>query len=87
MSTFQKIAPMSPAKISPIETTSGLTILAISLATVSGRMRNAMKFQNAAHNTAWNGLSTRVATIVAIEFAASWNPLTKSNRRAMSTTA
>jgi hypothetical protein len=29
----------------------------------------------AAHNTAWKGVSTLVETIVAIEMAASWNPL------------
>ncbi len=46
-----------------------------------------MKFQNAAQSTACHGLSTRVATTVAIEFAASWNPLTKSKTRAMPTTA
>jgi hypothetical protein len=38
-------------------------------------MKAAAKLKNAAHTTAWSGVRTRVATIVAIEFAASWNPL------------
>jgi hypothetical protein len=47
------------------------------------------KLKNAAHNTAWNGVSTRVATTVATEFAASWKPLMKSktNATAMIATA
>ncbi len=34
-------------------------------------MKNATKLKNAAHNTAWKGVSTLVDTMVAIEFAAS----------------
>ena len=34
-----------------------------------------MKLKNAAHTTACPGDRTRVDTIVAIEFAASWKPL------------
>src|ERR1700674_434554 len=41
----------------------------------------AMKFQNAAHTTARNGVSTRVDTTVAMEFAASCQPLENSNAR------
>ncbi len=62
-------------------------ILAISLATFNGSTAKAMKFQNAAQITACHGSSTRVATTVAIELAASWNPLTKSKIRAIATTA
>jgi hypothetical protein len=35
----------------------------------------ATKLKNAAQMTALPGVSTRVDTTVAIEFAASWNPL------------
>src|SRR3982074_1486668 len=41
-----------------------------------------MKLKNAAHSTAYCGRSTRVDTIVAIELAASCNPLRKSNSSA-----
>ena len=41
-----------------------------------------MKLKNAAHATAQSGESTRVETTVAMEFAASWKPLMKSNARA-----
>src|SRR5438105_7113491 len=46
----------------------------------------AAKFQNAAHTTATRGVSTRVETTVAIEFAASWKPLKKSKASATRTT-
>jgi hypothetical protein len=36
---------------------------------------NAMKLKKAAHSTAKRGRSTRVATIVEMELAKSWNPL------------
>src|SRR4051812_46818251 len=42
----------------------------------------AMKLKNAAHRTACVGLNTRVETTVAIELAASWKPLRKSNTSA-----
>ena len=45
--------------------------------------KKATKFQNAAHKTAWNGVSTLVETMVAIELAASWKPLIKSNIKAV----
>ena len=41
----------------------------------------------AASRTACPGLSTLVATTVAIEFAVSWNPLMYSKASAISTTA
>lgn len=46
-----------------------------------------MKLKNAAHATANRGRSTCVATIVATEFAASWNPLVKSKNSAIPITA
>src|SRR5204863_3571184 len=39
----------------------------------------------AAQTTAWSGVSTRVETTVAMELAASWNPLMKSKSRATMT--
>src|SRR6185437_8900085 len=42
----------------------------------------ATKLKNAAQSTAYCGRSTRVETMVAIELAASCNPLRKSNRSA-----
>ena len=47
----------------------------IVFATAVPRKNAAAKFQNAAHTTACRGVSTRVETIVAIEFAASFMPL------------
>ena len=44
-------------------------------ATCSGKTTKAMKLKNAAQTTAARGVSTRVDTTVAIEFAASWKPL------------
>jgi hypothetical protein len=44
-----------------------------------------MKLKNAAQKTAVPGVSTRVDTTVAIEFAASCRPFMKSNSSAMAT--
>ena len=44
-------------------------------ATCVPKTRNATKLKNAAHATADRGVRTRVETTVAIELAASWNPL------------
>ena len=46
---------------------------------ISLKIKKATKLNKAAHTTAWNGVSTLVETIVAIELAASWKPLIKSN--------
>jgi hypothetical protein len=59
----------------------------IAFATSSPEMNAAVKFQKPAHNTAANGLSTRVPTMVAMEFAESWKPLMKSNMNAINTIA
>src|SRR5579871_316402 len=55
-------------------------------ATAVPKTKAAMKFQNAAHATARNGDSTRVETTVAIEFAASCQPLENSKARVRKTT-
>ena len=44
-------------------------------ATAVPKVNAAMKLKNAAQMTALPGVRTRVETTVAIEFAASWNPL------------
>ena len=54
---------------------------------ISWNTNRAKKLKNAASSTAWCGLSTRVDTTVAIEFAASWKPFMKSNASATSTSA
>ena len=74
------MAPTSPAKTTPIDSTSGSTTpVAIVAATTVPNTRKATKLKNAAQITASRGESTRVDTTVAIELAASWKPLTKSN--------
>src|SRR5690606_14739495 len=66
--TFQTIAPTSPAKIIPTESTDcSTTLLAIVAATWVPNTRKAMKLNAAAQHTATNGGRTRVATTVAIE--------------------
>jgi hypothetical protein len=59
-------------------TNSGRTHFATVFATARPKTHAAAKFHQAAHSTAGPGRMTRVPTIVAIEFAASWNPLMKS---------
>lgn len=77
------MAPSSPAAITLGVTTSGTTKpLLTALATAVPTRSAAAKLKVAAHTTAANGDSTRVPTMVAIEFAESWNPLMKSNANA-----
>ena len=84
--TFHAIAPVSAPNTTTWSATSGSMMpLPTVLATCSPKNRNAMKLKNAAHTTAYCGRSTRVDTIVAIEFAASWKPFMKSNASASST--
>jgi hypothetical protein len=45
------------------------------------------KLSTAALATATRGLRARVETLVAMEFAVSWNPFVKSKKRATATTA
>ncbi len=66
------IAPLSAATSTASSTMRGSMIpLPTVWATCSGKMTKAMKLKNAAHTTAQRGGSTRVDTMVAIEFAAS----------------
>src|SRR6476646_5345847 len=80
---FQTIAPISAAKITCASTMLGSTMpVPMVCATLSPNTMKATKLKNAAQNTAYCGRSTRVDTIVAIELAASCNPLRKSNSSA-----
>ena len=72
----QTMAPTSPEKI----TASVTELMSIMpeptvFATAVPNPNAATKLKNAAQITAWPGDSTRVDTTVAMEFAASWNPL------------
>ena len=81
------MAPISPANTTPIVSTSGSTTpVAMVAATTVPNTRKATKLKNAAHSTAKRGDRTRVETTVAIELAASWKPLTKSNASAIAMT-
>src|SRR5918995_3453040 len=84
---FQAMAPTSPAKITASLTTSGSTVLPTVLATAVWKTRNATKLNSAAQMTASRGVRTLVETTVAIELAASWKPLVKSNTSARTTIA
>src|SRR5262252_6603150 len=82
------IAPKRPASTTYTYAGSSaviFTILEIVSATLGAKMSMAMKLKNAAHHTATRGDSTRVETTVAIELAASWNPLITSNSSATTT--
>ena len=73
---FQAMAPPSAPNSTASSTIFGSMIpLPIVCATCNGKTTNAMKLKNAAQATATRGVSTRVDTTVAIEFAASWKPL------------
>src|SRR5829696_2386496 len=84
---FQATAPTSPAKTTASLTTAGSTVLPTVLATPVWKTKKAAKLKKAAQMTAMRGVSTRVETTVAIELAASWNPLVKSNTSASRTMA
>src|SRR5438876_701173 len=84
----QVMAPASPAKITVASTAARSTSpLPIVLATAVPNRNTAMKLNAAAHTTAADGDNTRVDTTVAMEFAASWNPLMKSKHSATPTMA
>ena len=79
----QTIAPVSAPKMTRASMTSASTMpRPMVSATCSPNTRKAMKLKNAAQATAYCGRSTRVETMVAIEFAASFMPLRKSNASA-----
>src|SRR5689334_9105407 len=76
VSKFQMMAAIRPLRITGRVMNSLWTVLLMVFATAwSLKMKKATKLKRAAHSTAWNGVSTLVLTIVAIEFAASWKPL------------
>src|SRR3989442_3268944 len=76
-------AAARPEKGTGLWRTSGCTIpLPMVVATATPKPKAATKLKNAAQTTATLGVSTRVDTTVAIEFAASWKPFMKSNARA-----
>src|SRR5213594_3515018 len=82
----QTMAPTSPARIIHWSTTfDSTTPLPTVLATCTPKPKAATKLKKAAHTTACSGVSTRVETTVAMELAASWNPLMKSKMRATRT--
>src|ERR1700733_7856884 len=80
VSRFQQMAAMRPAKITSRLMNSAWTELAIVLPILNSpitylAMKKAAKLNRAAQRTAWKGVSTLVETMVAMELAASWNPL------------
>src|SRR5580698_5551085 len=80
VSRFQPMAAISPEKMTGKVIKSRPTKCAMVLPILNSpmkyrKMKKAAKLKMAAHNTAWKGVSTLVETIVAIEMAASWNPL------------
>src|SRR6187551_1236024 len=79
----QTMAPASAPKITCEVTMSASTMPRPTVsATCSPKNRKAMKLKNAAQATAYCGRSTRVETTVAMELAASFMPLRKSNASA-----
>src|SRR5690348_9077013 len=81
--TFQITAPSSAAKITFASTMLCSTIPPpTAFATATPPVNNAAKLKNAAQATAASGFRTRVPTMVAMEFAESWNPLLKSKMKA-----
>ena len=77
------IAPTRAPKITANVTTwTSIIPFPIVFATAVPKPNAATKLKNAAHTTACPGERTRVETTVAIEFAASWKPLMKSNASA-----
>src|SRR5437867_513623 len=80
------MAPQSPARIIHWSTMAeSTTPLPTVLATCTPKPKAATKLKKAAHTTAWSGVSTRVETTVAMELAASWKPLMRSQLKAMRT--
>ena len=81
---FHRMAPIRAAKITCGETMWGSMMPVPSVsATCRPKNMKAMKLKKAAQATAYCGRSTRVETMVAMEFAASCRPLRKSKNSAM----
>ena len=68
------IAPSRAEKTTASPKYCDFTVDATVLATAVPKIMNATKLNAAAHRTASRGRSTRVATMVEMEFAESWNP-------------
>src|SRR5512139_1312789 len=82
------MAPSSPARMTwGVTTETSIIPFPTVFATAVPTVKAATKLKNAAQTTAVSGESTRVPTIVAMEFAESWNPLMKSKTNAMRTIA
>ena len=84
---FQVIAPTSPARTTSSVITSALTIPVAIVAATSSETNAPRTLRKAALMTAARGDRARVETLVAIEFAVSWNPFVKSKNSATATTA
>ena len=81
------IAPTSPASTTSSVIASGLTMPVATVAATAKKKNAPMKLRIAELKTATRGESARVETLVAIEFAVSWNPFVKSKKSAVTTTA
>ena len=84
---FHVIAPTRPAMTRLSVITSGSTIPFAIVAATWIETKAPAKFSTAELATAIRGLRARVETLVAMEFALSWNPFVKSKKRAIATTA
>ena len=95
VSRFQTMAPSSEAKITvstmpvpcALSMENWITPVPMVLATFTPPPNAATKLKKAAQTTATPGASTRVDTTVAMELAASWNPLMKSKNSARTISA
>src|SRR6478609_10968958 len=81
------MAAIRAANTTATPSLSCLTTLATVLATAVPTTKNATKLKNAENHGAQRAGIALVATTVATELAASWNPLVKSNRSARAITA
>ena len=86
VSRFHRIAPTSPAKIMPGETSVSSTMPPEIVLATSVDRKAPTTFRTPLMSTAVFGLSAPVAMDVAIAFAVSWNPLVKSKARAVTMT-
>ena len=81
------IAPTSPAMTTSSVIASASTIPLAIVAATSSETNAPTTLSTAALSTAARGERARVETLVAIEFAVSWNPFVKSKKSATATTA
>ena len=83
---FQNVAASKPARITQRSIALLSTVFATVFPTLMSKTQNARMLKEAAQITACTGVRTLVETTVAIEFAASWNPFTRSNNNAITIT-